>query len=48
MLEASLFAAFVFFVWAGGFIMDSVSELRQIKRAKLVRSIRNHPAGRGI
>lgn len=46
MFEASLIMAFVFFIWAGGFIMESVRELRQIKQAKLVRSIRNHPAGK--
>lgn len=32
----------------GGWLIDGITELRQIKRAKLVRSIRNHPAGRGI
>lgn len=46
MFEASLIMAFVFFIWAGGFIMESMRELRQIKHAKLVRSIQRHPAGK--
>lgn len=46
--DIAILICFVILVILGGMLMDMLAELRQIKRAKLVRSIRNHPAGRNI
>lgn len=45
-LEIAILVCFGILMVLGGILLDSIAELRQIKRAKLVRSIRNHPAGK--
>ena len=46
LIDVALLGGFAALAVLGGWLIDGITELRQIKRAKLVRSIRNHPAGR--
>lgn len=48
MIDIALIVSFVLLAVLSGWLVDGVTELRQIKRDKLVRSIRNHPAGRAV
>lgn len=48
MFDIALIVCFVLLAVLSGWLVDGVTELRQIKRDKLVRSIRSHPAGRTI
>lgn len=48
LIDIALIMCFGILAILGGWLIDGVSELRQIKRAKLVSSIRNHPSGRSL
>lgn len=47
-IDIALILCFGLLAVLGGWLIDGVVELRQIKRAKFVASVRNHPSGRSL
>lgn len=48
LIDIALIIAFIVLVWLMSVGLDSVLELRQIKRAKFIKAVRNHPSGKAI
>lgn len=47
-IDLALIAAFITLAYLLSVGLESVLELRQIKRAKFIKAVRNHPSGKAI